>query len=151
MLYRAAIFGVVPAVYESVLASRLARRRSYFLTLRHDCSCCHSETSTFDISDAQLSTNFSKLAWEVNMWEQTRYSLHLTFEDGTDTSVNASLFLVTSRKSEDLTNLIYEYLRMKQLNVSAILQRLINPGLVDIFMDVICVSGDVLLTQIKQW
>jgi len=63
------MFDVVPEVYESVLASRLARRRSYLPTLRHDCPCCHAEISTFDVSDAQLSINFSKLAWEVNMWE----------------------------------------------------------------------------------
>jgi len=75
----------------------------------------------------------------------------LTFEDETETSENASLSWVTSQKSEDLTNLIYEYLRMKQLYVSDILQRLINPGLVDKCMDVICVSGDVQLIQIKQY
>jgi hypothetical protein len=66
-MYRAAMFGVVPGVYESVLASRLARLRSSLPTLRHDCPCCHAEISAFNVSDAQLSTNFSKLALEVNM------------------------------------------------------------------------------------
>jgi len=61
MLFRAAMFGVVPGVYESVLASRLARRRLSLPTLRHDSPCCHAESSTLDFSDAQLSANFSKL------------------------------------------------------------------------------------------
>lgn len=61
MLYRAAMFGVVPRVYESVLKSRLARRRSSLLTLRHDSPCRHAESSTFEVYDAQLSANFSKL------------------------------------------------------------------------------------------
>jgi len=34
--------------------------------------------------------------------------------------------------------------------VSPVLERLINPGLVDMLMDWICVSGDVLLTQMEQ-
>ena len=40
--------------------------------------------------------------------------------------------LTTSPKSEDLTNLNYEYVRMKQRYVPAILERLINPAWFDI-------------------